>query len=206
MLICKWHIDFLCIDTSKFLRLLKISPWKYKICVNIMRDNFLKCHFFWSFSLVRRLKKSGKAAIPPSCNHGPCLYSGLPCFQRISYFLGFLWLAKESPFKSLLGSPRISKGGGWNFLWCGEQEALNAELDPFLCPLMGHDGMNVQDGTPGSACPQAEGLEYKDGRCFKHSSYYLQMDRACLDKGPFGVTAKMRLQAAEHLLHVSKTM
>lgn len=190
----------------KILRLLKISPWRYNICVNIMKGDFLKSHIFWSFSLVRRLKKSGKAAIPHSCSHGQCLYSGLPCLQRISYFLGFLWLAKQSPFKSLLGSPRTSKGGGRNFLWCGEQEALNAELDPFLCPLMGHDSMNVQDGTLSNACPQAKVLEYKDGRYFKHNSYYLQMDCACLDKGPLRMTTKMRLQAAEHLLHVSKAI
>ena len=71
---------------------------------------------------------------------------------------------------------------------------------------MGRDSMNVQDGTPSNACPQAKGLEYKDGRYFKHNSYHLQMDCTCLDKGPLRITAKMRLQAAEDPLHVSKTM
>lgn len=57
---------------------------------NIMRDDFLICHFFPAFFLVKRLKKSGKAMIPPSCNHGQYLYSGLPHLQRISCFFGFL--------------------------------------------------------------------------------------------------------------------
>lgn len=146
---------------------------------------------FFSLFLIRRLKKMQKSMIPLSSNHGQCPYAVLPCLWRIKSFLDFCGQLEKAPSKALFGSPGVSKGGGWNLLWCGEQVWPAQELTWALSYAMswkqqahwGGDGsVNIQDETLSNICPWAM-WRYRGRRSCKCSSFHLQMVCACLDKG-----------------------
>lgn len=150
--------------------MLKISPQRYVICMNIMLDNFLKCHFF--LSLIKRLKKGNwkkveKQWFCPLATMDRVYLAYLISGELITS-LDYYGQPEESPQQIFVWSLGFSKGGGWSFPGHGEQEvwpSLGANLGSFLCHvtetadlLRGDGTVNIQDRTLSNVCCQAKDL------------------------------------------------
>lgn len=103
--------------------------------------NFVLCVFYANNKIV--IKQA--AIIPPASNHRQCLYFCLPCLRRINSFFGFLWFSRES-LRQVFGSPRVSKGRCWNFLWVVNEKGGQLRSWPGSPPVPYHRNSRPTEG------------------------------------------------------------